>query len=176
MVDTLKLQLKDIENFNSSGDSFDVKLKNGAGCSFGKNNLKCSYNTQRFNEQIEIENIELKPSKKEISSETDKTFDSKVTDDTKVTYNIEYPNSESGTRGSLSATIAFQKNDNDIVIGKSTVSMKGLDGSLKKGDDEFHFFDGMKAQAIIKVEKDSLKLENRGLSNVGSKLEIESMD
>lgn len=34
----------------------------------------------------------------------------------------------------------------------------------------------MKAQAIIKVEKDSLKLENKGLSNVGSKLEIESMD
>ncbi|WP_353287637.1 hypothetical protein [Wolbachia endosymbiont (group B) of Gerris lacustris] len=88
MVDTLELRLKDIDNFGSSGDSFYVKLKNGAGCSFDKNDLKCSYNTQRFNEQIEIENIELKPSKKEANSKTNKTFDSKVTGDMKVTYNV----------------------------------------------------------------------------------------
>uniref|UniRef100_A0A3B0JHR9 Uncharacterized protein n=1 Tax=Wolbachia endosymbiont of Aleurodicus floccissimus TaxID=2152762 RepID=A0A3B0JHR9_9RICK len=190
MVDILKLRLKDIDNFNSSGDSFDVKLKNGAGCSFDKSNLKCSYNTQRFNEQIEIENIKLKPSEKEASSETNKTFNSKVTDDTKVTYNIEYPNSKSGTSGSLNATIAFQEkknyiineestqeNDNDIVIGKSTVSMKGLGGSLKKGDNRF-FINDEKVQAIIKAEEESFKLENRGAANsdIGSKLEIESVD
>uniref|UniRef100_A0A3B0IV81 Uncharacterized protein n=1 Tax=Wolbachia endosymbiont of Aleurodicus dispersus TaxID=1288877 RepID=A0A3B0IV81_9RICK len=177
MVDTLKLQLKDIDNFNSSGDSFDVKLKNGAGCSFDKNNLKCSYNTQRFNEQIEIENIELKSSKKEANRETNKTFDSKVTGDTKVTYNVEYPNSKSGTSGSLNATIAFQGEDNNVVSKESTVSMKGLDDNLEEGDDKFYFFDGIKAQAIIEAEEESLKIDNRGAANsdIGSKLEIESV-
>lgn len=176
MVDNLKFRLKDIDNFNSSGDSFDVKLKNGAGCSFDKNNLKCSYNTQRFNEKIEVENIELKPSEKEANSETNKTFDSKVTGDTKVTYNVEYQNSKSGTSGSLNATIAFQGEGNYVVSKESTVSMKGLDDSLEEGDNEFYFFDGIKAQAIIEAEEDSLKLENRGLGNLGSKLEIESIN
>lgn len=49
MVDTLKLQLKDIDDLNSSGDSFDVKLKNGAECNFDGNDLKCRYNAKSHN-------------------------------------------------------------------------------------------------------------------------------
>ena len=185
MVDTLKLRLKDIDNFSSLEGGFNVKLKNGAECNFDENTLECKYNVKsynpfsqpindpdedyRFTEQIKVENIELKPSKSEINSEVNKTFDSKFTGDTKITYVGKYP-TYSDLDMERNISIA-NKN------GESIVNIKGFFG-YNEENSNIYFTDIYKGgtQAIVQYEEDSLIVENKGLGNLGSKLEVESVE
>lgn len=185
MVDTLKLQLKDIDDFNSSGDSFDVKLKNGAECNFDGNDLKCRYNAKshnpfsqpvhnpdtdyRFTEQIKIGNIQFDSSKSTIDNEINKLFSFKVNDDTEGNYVAEYP---------VYSDLDMERNINIASKdGESIVNIKGFSGYNEKIGNVY-FTDIYKGgtQALVKFEEDSFKVENKGLGNLGSRLEIESID
>lgn len=183
MVGTCNVRLKNIKNFNPSEEGFYVKLENGAECNFNKNNLKCSYNTDRFNERIEIENIELKLSESEANNKINKTFYSRVTDDMKVTYDVKYPD----TGGSISVISEFK-----------ALGMPTFDGYVE--DDKYKIFNGlsnMKIERFSKGDKadfefgenaeyaiincakrsfeiDNKKLEGKIMYGTDSKFEIES--
>lgn len=185
MVDTCKLRLNGIENFNPSGDSFDVKLKNGAECNFDGNDLKCRYNAKshnpfsqpvhnpdtdyRFTEQIKIGNIQFDSSKSTIDNEINKLFSFKVNDDTEGNYVAEYP---------VYSDLDMERNINIASKdGKSIVNIKGFSG-YNEENSNIYFADIDKGgtRVIVQYKEDSLVVENKRLDNLGSKLEIESID
>lgn len=185
MVDTCKLRLSGIENFNSPGESFDVKLRNGAECNFDGNDLKCAYNIKshnpfsqpvnnpdtdyRFTEQIKIGNVEFDSSKSTIDNEINKLFSFKVNDDTEGNYVAEYPiYSDWDAKGNIN--IASKD-------GESIVNIKGFSGyNEKNGNIYFTDIDKGGTQALVKFEEDSFSIHNKGLGNLGSKLEVESIN